>query len=224
MTIKFFSDTLLPLVITSGNIKRGDNLQTGKKAISKEIIIETVLQLIEENEGIKDVNLRGIAKKIGCAHTNLYNYFDSLDEVFWEALGQVLLKMIDYVDSNLAAETDNEEKFYLVLSNILDFSMKHPGWYRLIWLESIDGEPTPKIIQILHKLSEGLNEDLIKASDNKLTEEKANLIDDILHTYLHGELCKWINNRGFTNSIEETKTKILLNLKYLYKLLIQGDK
>ncbi|MDZ4957160.1 TetR/AcrR family transcriptional regulator, partial [Clostridium perfringens] len=39
--------------------------------------------------------------------------------------------------------------------------------------------------------------------------------------YLHGELCKWINNRSFISTREETKAIILSNIKYLYKLLIQ---
>ena len=196
-------------------------MQTNRNHISKELIIETTLLLIEENKGIKDVNLRGIAKKIGCAHTNLYNYFNSLDEIFWESLGQVLLKMINFVDSNLDTETDSEEKLYLVLSNIIDFSMDHPGWYKLIWFESIGGNPSPEVIKILHTPSQGFNTELIKISNNKLSEEKANLIGDILLTYLHGELCKWINNRSFITSREETKMKSLSNLKNLYKLLIQ---
>lgn len=198
-------------------------MHIGKKNINKELIIETTLSLIEENEGIKDVNLRGIAKKIGCAHTNLYNYFNSLDEIFWEALGQVLFKMIDYVDAHSDIETDPEEKFYLMLSNIIDFSMEHPGWYRLIWLESIGGEPPHEVNKILQKPSEGLNAVLIKGSNDKLSEEKAHLVGDILTTYLHGELSRWINNRSFNKSIEKTKMKINSNLKYLYKLLIHEE-
>ncbi|AJA49893.1 transcriptional regulator, TetR family [Clostridium pasteurianum DSM 525 = ATCC 6013] len=198
-------------------------MQTNRKNVSKEIIIETTLRLIEEKGGIKDVNLREIAKNIGCAHTNLYNYFNSLDEIFWEALGQVLLKMIDYVDVNLAYETDPEEKLYLALSNIIDFSMDHPGWYRLIWLEAIDGTPSSEVNEILHLPTRGFNAMLIKLSNNKLSEERANLIGDILMTYLHGELCKWINNRSFKNSRSETKMSVFSNLKYLYKLLIQRE-
>ena len=198
-------------------------MQTNRKNVNKEIIIETTLRLIEEKGGIKDVNLREIAKNIGCAHTNLYNYFNSLDEIFWESLGHVILKMINYVDTNLSNETDPEEKFYLILSNIIDFSLDHPGWYRLIWLEAIDGKPSSEVNKILHLPSQGFNEMLIKLSNDKLSEEKANLIGDILLTYLHGELCKWINNRSFKNSRSETKMNVFSNLKYLYKLLIQKE-
>lgn len=196
-------------------------MKTNKSHISKEVILETTLCLIDENGGIKNVTLRDIAKKLGCAHTNLYNYFNSLDEIFWDSLGLVLLKMIEYVDANLDTETDPEENFYLVLSNIIDFSMDHPGWYKLIWFESISGKPSDEVIKILRKPGEGFTYGLIKASSNQLSEEKANQIGDILHGYLHGELCKWINNRRFINSREETKLKLLSNLKCLYRLLIK---
>jgi len=33
--------------------------------------------VIDKEEGLRGVNLRKIAREIGCAHTNAYNYFDS---------------------------------------------------------------------------------------------------------------------------------------------------
>ncbi|WP_411167546.1 TetR/AcrR family transcriptional regulator [Clostridium sp. MB05] len=195
-------------------------MKSDKKHVSKEIILETTLSLIDKNEGIKDVTLRDIAKKVGCAHTNLYNYFSSLDEIFWEALGKVLLIMMDYSSDSLSNEKDDEEKFFLILSNLIDFSTEHPGWYRFIWFESIGGKPSPEVTKILNKPGEGFSE-LIKISNKNISNEKANYIGNILHSYLHGELCKWINNRSFINTREETKAIVLSNLKYLYKLLTQ---
>lgn len=195
-------------------------LKNDKKHVSKEIILEITLSLIDKNEGIKNVTLRDIAKKVGCAHTNLYNYFSSLDEIFWEALGQVLLMMMDYSSNGMSDKKDDEERFFLILSNLIDFSMEHPGWYRFIWFESIGGNPSPEVTKILNKPGEGFS-DLIKMSNKNIPNERANYIGNILHSYLHGELCKWINNRSFINTREETKAIILSNLKYLYKLLIQ---
>jgi AcrR family transcriptional regulator len=196
-------------------------MQTNKNNISKEIIIETTLGLIDENGGIKNVTLRDIAKKIGCAHTNLYNYFNSLDEIFWESLADALLKMMYYCGNHLTTETDYEEELYSLLSNLIDFSMDYPGWYRLIWLETIGGNPSPEVAEILSMPGKELIKEITKASNSKFSAEKASLIYDILHGYLHGELCKWINSRSFINTREETKIKLLSNLKYLYKLMIQ---
>lgn len=201
-------------------MKGEDEVKNNKKYVSKEIILETTLSLIDKNEGIKDVTLRDIAKKVGCAHANLYNYFSSLDERFWEALGQVLLMMMDYSSSDLSDERDDGGRIFLLLSNLIDFSMEHPSWYRFIWFDSIGGNPSPEAARILRKPGEGFSE-LIKAGNNNISDEKANLIGDILLSYLHGELCKWINNPSFISREDETKTMILSNLRHLYKLLIQ---
>ncbi|MFN7251549.1 MAG: TetR/AcrR family transcriptional regulator [Anaerobacillus sp.] len=198
-------------------------MKLDKKEVNKELIIATTLRLIEENGGIKDVNLRGIAKEIGCAHTNLYNYFNSFDEIIWEALGHILLKMIDYVDARIASAANDEERFYSALEAILEFSLQHSGWYRLVWFESIGGEPSQQTAQILISPTEGLNYLVIKASDSMLTEEKANRVANILHSYMHGEICKWISERGPTSSIEEISREVLSTLKQLYKLLIKEE-
>lgn len=195
-------------------------MQTNRKSISKELIINTTLSLIEDNGGIKDVNLRGIANKIGCNHTNLYNYFDNLDEIFWESLGQALLNMIDYVDSNININADNEDKLYSIILNIINFSMNHPGWYRLIWLDSLGGEPSLYVINILHKPTQSFNSAIMEASDNRISQEKASFIGSIIHSYLHGEMCKLINNRSFIQDKGEVKNMIFSNIKHMYKLLI----
>lgn len=196
-------------------------MQPNIEQVSREAILETTLKLINENDGITNVTLRGIAKRLGCTHTNLYNYFDSLDEIFWESIGQALLEMMNFSGGHLSIETDFEEGLYLLLSKLIDFSMEHPGWFRLIWLESVGGKPSAELAEILSTPSKGFNEVIMKASGNKLSEEKVIVTGDILHGYLHGELCKWINSRGLAGSKEETKTKIMSNLKYLYKLMIQ---
>nr|WP_276540983.1 TetR/AcrR family transcriptional regulator [Salipaludibacillus agaradhaerens] len=210
------------MVITVGN-EGVDHVKRAKNDVSKELIIETTLRLIEQNKGLKNVNLRGIAKEIGCAHTNIYNYFNSFDEIIWETLGQILLKMIDHVEVNVVSTANDEEKFYAALEAILEFSLMHPEWYRVVWFESIDGTPTASTAEILVRPMEGLNNLLIKASGGMLTEEKANTVANILHSYLHGEVCKMISDRSPTSCKEETCVRILSNLKQLYRLLIKEE-
>ena len=220
LTRSIFGDIILPLVITFGNIIGVDKMKTNKSQLSKEAIIETTLGLIDENEGLKNVTLRVIAKRLGCAHTNLYNYFSSLDDIFWEALAKALLDMIDNTDIKMSDKNDNDEKLQLVLNGIINFSMQHPGWYRLVWLEPIGGKPSAEIVQILHLPARIFREAISKANDSKFSEEKVNMIAEIMHGYLHGELCKWINNRSFTNDKQEVKVKLLSNVQKLYIKLI----
>ena len=52
--------------------------------------VDTTLELIAEQGGSQGVNLREVARRIGCAHTNVYNYFDSYDDLLWSAFRRVL--------------------------------------------------------------------------------------------------------------------------------------
>ncbi|ADL53943.1 TetR/AcrR family transcriptional regulator [Clostridium cellulovorans] len=194
-------------------------MEDSKKHISRELILETTLSLIDENKSIKDVSLRVIAKKVGCAHTNLYNYFSSLEEIFWETLGELLLIMIEFCGNGVDEETNQERKIFLVFSNLIDFCMNHPGWYSFIWFEPMGGKPSPRVIEILKRPGAKLAE-LIKIANN-ISNERAKLIYDILHSYMHGELSKWINKRSFISKSEQTKQIILSRIKGLYRLLLK---
>lgn len=193
------------------------------KSLTRDIILETAVRLIDENNGIKDVTLRHIAKKLGCAHTSLYNYFDSLDDIFWESLGKVIIMMLDHSEYDVSKEVYAEEKFLLIMSNIIDFSIDHPGWYKLIWLETLNGNPSDNVRKILEQPIKKFTDDLMNASNNVFSQEKAKRYCDILLRYLHGELCVWINNRNIINNDRvDLKGKIISNLRFLYNLLINS--
>lgn len=196
-------------------------MQTNRKSVNKEAVIETALQLIDDNEGIKNVTLRVIAKKLGCAHTNLYNYFNSLDEIYWESLVKVLSIMLNYSDVDESIKTNVEEKLFLKISSIVDFALDHPNWYKLIWFETIESDPSEEILKMLLKPSEDFANALIEASKKELTKERVMVICDILWGYVHGELCKWINQRSFISSRIEMKENIISNFKLLYSVLIK---
>ncbi len=44
-----------------------------KKKITKEQIISTALDLMRDKNELRTVNMREIARTLGCAHTNIYN-------------------------------------------------------------------------------------------------------------------------------------------------------
>ena len=71
----------LPLVITSSNkIVSGEILKVKKQVnLTRDKFILETLALIREKGGSKNVNLREISKRVGCAHTNAYNYFDGFE-------------------------------------------------------------------------------------------------------------------------------------------------
>ncbi|MDD3169434.1 MAG: TetR/AcrR family transcriptional regulator [Eubacteriales bacterium] len=192
-----------------------------KNNVSKEAVVETAVRMIDESKGLRNVTLRVIAKEMGCAHTNLYNYFDNLDEIYWQALGNVLVKMIAFCLKDTEKQKDPGEKIFQTISNIIDFSFDHEGWYRLIWFEPLSGEPTPEVRGILFQPAEIFTRSLMEASERELSKEEADVISDIILGYLHGELSIWINHRSFIQERAEMKSKIISSIRLVYEKLMK---
>jgi len=89
-----------------------------KKSITKEQIIETALDLLKDKSDIRSVNLREIARVLGCAHTNLYNYFPSFNDLLWEAHMEIENQFI----KKIALELESVQDGYLKIGSLTTFT------------------------------------------------------------------------------------------------------
>ena len=118
---------------------------------TSERLIEITVNLIDENGGLQGVNLRKIAKLAGCAHTNVYNYFQNFEGLLWAALERILKRWLQYTEEQEQGSPDLEPDTFLAraIASQLDFALEHSGWYRFIWLEPLSGSPPPEVMEIL---------------------------------------------------------------------------
>lgn len=165
------------------------------KNISKELILQKTLELINEKQGILHLNFREIARVSGCAHTNLYNYFKSFDDLLWEALKTTLDKMFVSVTKEMERIPKGKKLDHLFLK-LTDFYLANKGLYRLMWLESINQkrpeEVNDKIIEHVRIYTHTLYE----ANKERISEEQAFYILHTVHCYLHGEISIFISGKG----------------------------
>ena len=194
------------------------------KNINHEMIIKTTLQMIDENEGIRGVTLRAIAQKLGCAHTNLYNYFGSLEEILWECVGRLLLMMTEEMSREDPGVSDPEQKLYLSFSRLMDFSFDHPGWHRLIWLEPSQGSPSAEVAKNMQQPTITFAGNVFAASKAALTDDKLNQLCSMLLSYLYGEINFWINHRNSAEDRASVQSKTLANLQLLYRLVLEDSR
>jgi AcrR family transcriptional regulator len=68
------------------------------KKVSHQQIVEAALATMEQ-DGFKNLSLRGLARQLGINHATLYNYVDSIEEVEQDALNE-LMKRIPLPDRN----------------------------------------------------------------------------------------------------------------------------
>jgi len=164
--------------------------------INREQIIHTTLQLINQKEEIRYVNLREIARLMGCSHTNLYNYFNSLEDILWASVEQALIKLNEYVNCNIQDMETYEEQLDYYFSRIIEFYLKNKGWFRLIWFEKLNGQRPKETLDAVIYTVNSMIDIFYPPYRNKLTKDEMHYILHNVHCYLHGEIFIYISGRG----------------------------
>ncbi len=170
------------------------------KGISKESIVNITLELIKGRENIRSVNLREIARVLGCAHTNIYNHFSDLDAIFWEAADSILIRSSDFIYQDLDKIEGYQQKLELFYSRFIQFYLENKGWFRLFWIEKLEGERPEKNEVLTREVVEGyvtlLSELYEKVYSVKLDNKQVMNIFHTVHCYMYGEVAIFIAGRG----------------------------
>ncbi len=192
------------------------------KNISKELILQKTLELINEKQGILHLNFREIARVSGCAHTNLYNYFESFDDLLWEALKTTLDRMFASVTKGME-RIPREKKLDHLFLKLVDFYLANKGLYRLMWLEVINpnrpAEVNDKIIKQV-KVYTGI---LYEAYKDRITQEQAFYILHTVHCYLHGEISIFISGKGLIKKEKPFREYVRKECLKMTELYIQNS-
>jgi AcrR family transcriptional regulator len=200
---------------------------TMKKAISKEQIIDTALKLLSDKQDFKSINIREIARTIGCAHTNIYNYFSSSADLLWELHSALQGIFITMLRKNVSAEKSPKIRLRKFWETFLQFYLDNIGWFRLVWMIYIgDKRPESNIIATkmtkdeLDKYMIDIWEELsgYKSNNKKVSETVHNV-----HCYIIGEVSNYISGRGLIKNTAEFKNYVVDNAIRLLTLSLQEE-
>ncbi len=186
----------------------------------RQSLLDAALVLIDEAEGCRGVTLRAIAARAGCAHTNVYNYFPSLESLFWESLLEAQRRGMEFIRQRVAQTIPGSpEVLGSLVSARIDFALTHPGWYRLIWLEPL-GDVPPELLPRLRGPRQEVSAEMIRPLlDAAVSRDEARRITDILHSYVHGEICKLIAKRDVADQKPVEPRRTVENALRLLRLL-----
>ncbi len=194
------------------------------KGITKENVVNITLELIRDKENIRSVNLREIARALGCAHTNLYNHFADFDAILWEALDAVLVRSAEFILSAMNEIQTPEEKLQLFYKRLIDYYLLNRGWFRLLWMEKLRGKRSDSNIKVTADVVGEYVVMLAKLFEEiysvKLTNEQAMYVFHTVHSYIYGEISIFIAGRGLISEEEEFNKYVLRECIKLSKLLV----
>lgn len=197
------------------------------KGISKDLVIDTALALIDKQQGIKKLNFRDIARELGCAHTNLYNYFASFETLLWGAQQTILLRLQSGINKSMKNVSEPDDKLLAFFRSFIDFYLEHEGWFKLAWFEQVNS-PRPQAhydqtVDTVNVLLESLLDISLQLHHRHIGLEQMRLYLHNVHCYLLGELSIFFTGRNliqdrqlFTTYVPEQSVKML-------KLLMQSQ-
>jgi AcrR family transcriptional regulator len=197
------------------------------KSITKDQIIETALDLMKDRSDIRSINLREIARTLGCAHTNLYNYFPSFNDLLWEAHIAIQKKIISELYVKLTEMPDNSQKLQCLFSTLAGEYLEHRGWFRLAWLDYIDDvRPDKDIIateETVSSMVEVLKNIWQETGHEVLDREKIYWVLHNVHCYIIGEVSNYFNGRRLISSEEELRNHIADTSLMMFTLCLREE-
>ncbi len=167
-----------------------------EEKIGRSAYLEQALRLIDERGGSQGVNLREVARALGRAHTNAYNYFHDLPDLLGQALAEILERQFAETGRALAkAGPGAARRLERLVQSQVDFALAHPGWYRFAWLEPLDGPPPARAEEVMRLAGEELTRLFEALSQGTRTQAQARRAAGDFHDWLHGALSKVLTGR-----------------------------
>lgn len=199
-----------------------------KKNITRDQIVETALELMKDKTDLHGLNLREIARTLGCAHTNLYNYFSSYDDLLWETHATLQEIFMGMLAERIKAARTTEERLSCFFEAFVDMYIDNKGWFRLLWHEHIGGKRPERDIEVVETTNEALNHFLNETWKNLTGRypDKGQTNRALHNTlcYIAGAVSDFISGRGQTDKEDRAKAQIAREAVQIFRLcLISKD-
>jgi len=189
-------------------------MTTRREPITADRFIDTALALIAEQGGSQDVNLRQISRRIGCAHTNSYNYFARYEELLWAAFRRTLRIYGEFLVHDLDDSLAPDEYVRRLITNLATYPEENQGLYRFIGSDPIDLATIPEDILVsVTSMKAWLLEVMETINAPALEPAAAERIATIVLAYIDGETLNLINGRVVPG--EDVRGRVIENALWM---------
>ena len=184
-----------------------------------ERLVEATLELIAEEGSSLSVNLRQVSRRVGCAHTNVYNYFDSYRDLQWAVFRRALRVYGEHLIDGLDAGMPADGYLRRVIANLAAFPRQNPGLYRFVGSDPLEPETIPAdIIETVTAMKRWFTATVAAAAGPGVRETDAGDTADIVLAYIDGETLNLINGRTIPD--EDLAGRVEANAMRLFALLV----
>ena len=185
----------------------------------KDKILKVTLEIIDEKDGVENLRLRDITRRAGCSAPNIYNYFEDMEDLLNHARAIAAKYFLKPLEGDLAKNP--EERFIKITERMIQAVLRKPAWYRFVYFrrQSITKERLDR--NVAGTLGFDLTQLMIEISGNTLNREEALEVRRVLHSYLHGEMCKLASNMFPHDESMKYQKGIITHLQILFDRVVK---
>lgn len=177
----------------------GDNKELKRQRI-KMYFLEAAKQIITE-EGVENVSVRKVADMAGYSYPTLYNYFEDLNELLWEAKGFMIHDLVEIIKKKTVEPISGTEGLKMLFKSYIAYYLDNPNIFKFFYfyqlhipgrkLEDAIGEPDYNSLW-----GETFKNFVL---EGKLKEKDIEVVAKIFIYALQGMLTLYFSNNGELN-------------------------
>jgi AcrR family transcriptional regulator len=179
----------------------------------KHAIIEAAIEIIQ-NEGIKMLSLRNVARKIGVSHSALYRHYKNKEELIVSLALNGFQKLIQIMDKAIEKFPDDPKaRLKEMGKKHIQFAVKNSVYYRLMFADYINNKTEyPDLFKAYDVCFKKLIEVLGQCANRKNSKKGSYMITAIsIWSLLHGYSSLIIDNKKDKNVGSEIQIDLILN-------------
>ncbi|MBN2830583.1 MAG: TetR/AcrR family transcriptional regulator [Candidatus Cloacimonetes bacterium] len=184
----------------------------------KSLIIQTALDMIEEKHGTEELNLREIARRAGCSAPNVYNYFIDVDDLLTNARAVASRYFLQSRPGDELLEP--EARLRIITKRLIDAVIEKPSWYRFVYFRRKVSDRQSFAEEIKEMVGTDITELIMQVSAGSLSYKDAMQGRRIIHSFLHGELCKLASNIFPKDEMLQYSEEIMNHIDIILKKII----
>ncbi len=157
-------------------------------------------------EGVERVSMRKIAEKIGYSPTTIYLYFKDKNDLLSQICEETFARLADNIVAIQRLSDNPIEKLRLGLREYIQFGLKHPEMYTMIFIVPLPVEAELPFEQSNGSLAFGTMRTVVKEclDVNLLKDNDIEVISQTLWAAIHGLTSLLIQHGGFPFVDQET--------------------
>lgn len=157
----------------------------------REELIVAALELLDEG-GIEAISVRQLAREVGVAHSAPANHFKNKKALFTVLATHIFRDLMAAIQSCPTNNTDSlRDEIHHFAKTILDFGLRYPNRYKLIWRKDCADNDNITLYQIMEEIYQQLTTTLQTHTKSKSVDVESQAI--ALWSLIHGYVSLRLN-------------------------------